>query len=87
MSVIRDIFGDLNKGNMVNVHVHYERKGGLHVFTCEELPDLYVEGEDLKETHSNVTQAIEDLLTLNGVSVERVTPVDTYEEFLERALH
>ena len=66
------------------IRVRYRERDKWHVFTCEELPGLFVASKDRKLDFSDLPDAIRMLLKLDFKRDYVVSHKLTYEEFVQR---
>ena len=64
--------------------VRYLARDGWHVFTCEELPGLFVASTDRKLAFSDLPNAIRMLLKLDFKRDYVISHKLTYDEFVQR---
>ncbi len=64
--------------------VRYLARDEWHVFTCEELPGLFVASQDRKLAFSDLPDAIRMLLKLDFKRDYVISHKLTYEEFVQR---
>jgi hypothetical protein len=66
-----------------SIGVFYKHADGWHVFTCKELPGLYIASKDAELAYNDVPVAIEKLLELDfGVKCKAV-PELSFAEFVK----
>ena len=68
----------------VSVDVEYTEVDGYHYFSSRDIFGLFILGKNLKEAHSLVAPAIQELLKRNHNTEFVVKPVDSFPEFLAK---
>ena len=66
------------------IRARYFARDGWHVFTCEELPGLFVASMDRKLAFSDLPDAIRMLLKLDFKRDYVISHKLTYDEFVQR---
>ena len=74
----------MNHSVSTEIRVRYRERDGWHVFTCEELPGLFVASKDQKLAFSDLPDAIRMLLKLDFKREYAISHKLTYEEFVQR---
>lgn len=70
-----------NTGKWMPVCIEYKNVDGVHVFTSEDLPGLYIASKDDEAAYRDVAEGIKLLVRLDyGMECE-VSPAMTPEEF------
>ena len=74
----------MNHSVSTEIRVRYRERDGWHVFTCEELPGLFVASMDRKLAFSDLPDAIRMLLKLDFKRDYVISHKLTYGEFVQR---
>jgi hypothetical protein len=66
-----------------SIGVCYKHADGWHVFTCKELPGLYIASKDVERAYNDVPVAVEKLLQLDfGMKCKAVAEL-SFADFLK----
>lgn len=70
-------------GSATEIQVSRRRKDGWYVYTCDDLPGLYVASQSDREAYEDVPRAIEMLFRLDLGAAVRVLHKLPYDSFVQ----